>query len=323
MASNCSVRRLQNARSAKEMDAFYPDWERTARDSHRTLFQHFAWNRLAGHIFAAGHPPFVVKCESDSGVAIIPACLDTKQGRISLLGEELFDYRDVLHVGDPDVLLTAWDFVFGFAAKNNFGFGFHSFRSDWPIREWCGLPLSPFTHAPCAHSRGAQQVHPHLDVNLRRLLRAGVTRNTYSGTHTQLLQHIYSLKSLEPNSLFRDSRRIQMLIGMALSAAQRCEIFTLESGSTLIATLVTFRDHHWRRFYTTYFNRAWAKHSPGITLLNLVMQESLSSGLDCDLMTGDQQYKSRLANHATPLYRVSVSAEEIRSKGYIPVAAAI
>ncbi len=306
------MRKLAIAGSADEIAQFRTLWERLAAAPGHTIFQSFEWNRLAAQIFSDEQPPFVVIAESDSGVAIIPACIDKRQRRISLLGEELFDYRDVLHIGDPTLLHDAWEAIFDYAAQNNLGFGFHSYRAESPDTGWHRLPLTAFTNAPCTYAKDTQPAHPHSEVSFRRLSRAGITRHQYSGTHAQMLERIYSLKSQEPNSLFSDPLRVKMLLAMAHIAASHCEVFTLESGTTLVAALVTFRDRNWRRFYTTYFDRAWAKHSPGSTLLYLVMQESLASGLDCDLMTGDQPYKRRLASNAVPLYRISISAEQIR-----------
>ncbi len=303
------------------MNALRPRWEILARNPNHSIFQSFEWNHLAARTFAARQSPFVVMAESDSGVAIIPACVDNQQKRISLLGEELFDYRDILRAGDPILVERAWEVVVNFAAEYALGFGFHSLRVGEDATVWCGLPLLPFTSAPCAYAKDSPQSHPHLEVNFKRLSRLGVTREQYLGRDTQVLKHVYTLKAGEPGSLFRDPTRIFMLLSMTQSAGEDCEIFTLESGGTLIAALVTFRDKQWRRFYTTYFDRSWAKHSPGSTLLNLVMRESLSSGLDCDLMTGDQPYKRRMANHSVPLYRVSVCANELAESRANTVAA--
>lgn len=112
-----------------------------------------------------------------------------------------------------------------------------------------------------------------------------------------------------------------MLLAMATSAGARCEVFTFEHANSLIAALVTFRDRNWRRFYTTYYSEAWAKYSPGLTLLHHVVKESLAQGLDCDLMTGAQPYKLRLSTAEIPLYRVSATSEDIRAMRHEPALA--
>jgi CelD/BcsL family acetyltransferase involved in cellulose biosynthesis len=72
-----------------------------------------------------------------------------------------------------------------------------------------------------------------------------------------------------------------------------------------VAALVTFQDGKVRRFYTTWFDPQWSRHSPGVALLFEATRLSLAEGLTCDYMTGEQDYKLRLATGAVPLYRAS------------------
>src|SRR4051812_4334276 len=106
-----------------------------------TIFQRFDLNLLAAQIFSR-QPPVVFKAETDSGLAIIPACLDLKRKRITLLGEELFDYRCAFAQGDSAVLKECWRALAAFAADNDLGFGFHSLPeslSTWA--QTCSFPL--------------------------------------------------------------------------------------------------------------------------------------------------------------------------------------
>ena len=50
--------------------------------------------------------PHVIVAESDSGMAIIPAV--RRERELGLIGETLFDYRDVLSAGEPELLEHAW-----------------------------------------------------------------------------------------------------------------------------------------------------------------------------------------------------------------------
>ncbi len=61
---------------------------------------------MAAEWFAARETPHVVVAESDSGMAIIPAV--RRERELGLIGETLFDYRDVLSAGDPRLLERAW-----------------------------------------------------------------------------------------------------------------------------------------------------------------------------------------------------------------------
>src|SRR5438105_8482716 len=63
------------ARSAAEMDRLQPVWDELYNRSTATLFQSFAWNRLAAASFPAREEPCVVCVESGSGAAIIPAAV--------------------------------------------------------------------------------------------------------------------------------------------------------------------------------------------------------------------------------------------------------
>ena len=296
------------------MNALRPAWQGVEARTPNTIFQRFEWNQAAARIFAESHPPFVVMAASDSGVCIIPACIDVSKRRLSLLGEELFDYRNFLRGGDEQLMADAWQPLRDFAITHQLGLGFHSLRSDvCSEQEWLGQSLLPFTAAPCAlASKSAGCHHTSLEVNLRRMGRLGITVGSHGGSETALLQQIYSAKAQEPASLFHSSARVELLLAMCRAAGAACDIFTLQQGTTLVAALVTFLDSGWRRFYTTYYDRAWSKHSPGVTLLYEVIRQSLAAGLDCDLMTGEQPYKLRFADSSVPLYKIQASADDLR-----------
>ena len=292
------------------MDQLRGVWESLA--PRATIFQRFDWNHRAACIFGSREAPFIVVAESDSGVALIPACIDSAHKRISLLGEELFDYRDILSEGDESNARAAWEPVLELADANGYDLRFHSLRGGDP-EEWFGLKKKCFTAAPHLLSADTAEFHhPRLGLNLRRLERKGAQLATRTGSDENFLRRLYSLKAQEAGSLFADPLRIEMLIAMACSAATTCEVYALEEGSVLIAALVTFRDGNWRRFYTTYYNESWARYSPGLTLLHEVVRQSLDGGLDCDFMTGDQPYKRRLATSSTPLYRIHATSGELR-----------
>src|SRR5688500_5017138 len=72
------------------------------------MFQSYDWNWLAAKVFADREVPYVVCVENDCGAAIIPACVRSASRTLSLLGEELFDYRDYLAAGDEAPLRAAW-----------------------------------------------------------------------------------------------------------------------------------------------------------------------------------------------------------------------
>ena len=74
---------------------------------------------------------------------------------------------------------------------------------------------------------------------------------------------------------------------------------------------MTFVDGGTRRFYTTWMDPAWSRHSPGIALLFEATRLTLEQGLDCDYMTGEQPYKLRFATGSEPLYKVEATAQQL------------
>jgi hypothetical protein len=259
----------------------------------------------------------IIHAENDSGAAIIPACISSN--RISLLGEALFDYRDVLAVGDRDVVRRAWQQV----AIANRLLWVTALHGDQARRNWeeLGFTASPFCHAPAVRRTDISaddfpKTHARSARLLRRLARSGVEAQTHNGGESTLVRGIYEAKSRQmagtPGNLFADRRRIDFMVAVA-AADPGCEIFTLETAGALVAALVTFRDelHSVRRFYTVYYDHAWAHQSPGVALIFEVTRRSLEQGLDCDYLTGEQPHKTRFATHLAPLFRVEAEAAEL------------
>jgi CelD/BcsL family acetyltransferase involved in cellulose biosynthesis len=135
-----------------------------------------------------------------------------------------------------------------------------------------------------------------------------------SGHDARLIREVLTLKAKQnANSLFRDPLRIEMICQMAANVGDRCEIFSLTSGSAIAAALITFIDGPWRRLYTTYYDARWAKHSPGVSLVNHVIRLSVDAGMDVDLMTGEQPYKQRFATFKEALFTLSASACDLQA----------
>src|SRR5262249_10637704 len=82
-------------------------WEALCIPEKTTVFQDFHWNLLAFTMFAGREEPHVVCARASYGVAIVPAVICRRDSSLRMLGEELFDYRNVLHHGDTEVLRCA------------------------------------------------------------------------------------------------------------------------------------------------------------------------------------------------------------------------
>jgi len=309
--------RMNIARSAAEMDRIAPLWREILATQPHTIFQSFAWNRLAAEMFQDRVTPRVVWVQSDSGAAIIPAALNHAMSQIELLGDALFDYRDVLCVGDREMLRLAWRELASWGKP----VGALSLLKTVADDRWSDFPLAPFAKAPQVEraridEAGFRMAHSRLARQVRRLQKLGASFRVHSGSESHVVRGLYEYKrshfAVASDNLFGDQRRCEFMTAAARLPESRCEVYTLEAeGGTLIAGLVTFRDGDVRRCYTIYFHPEWARYSPGVALLYEVTARSLGEGLSCDYMTGEYPYKLRLANGSRALCRVEASAQEL------------
>jgi CelD/BcsL family acetyltransferase involved in cellulose biosynthesis len=280
-------------------------WERLYSPEQHTIFQSFAWNRLAAAVFRDRETPYVVHAENSTGAALIPAAI--AGGRITLLGETLFDYRDVLVVGDGQALRTAWREL----ARLRLPLKIPAVRGG---SRWSGFDLQPFSQAPYLRTKDTGQLAAHSRAGrlVRRLERKAAELKHYDGSAAELLRDIYHRKAAQSGgNLFADRRRVEFILQALALAPAAVDVFTFETANALIAALVTLRDGRFRRFYTTWFDRAWAHDSPGTALLFEVTRQSLAEGLNCDYMTGTQPQKQRFATSSVSLFRVEASAEQL------------
>jgi CelD/BcsL family acetyltransferase involved in cellulose biosynthesis len=293
--------RLHIATSCAELERLRSPWESLFTTSGgATLFQKFEWNFLAARMFGEREAPYVVFAQSGSGAALIPACVRKATNTLSLMGEELFDYRDYLAVGDQAPLLAAWEKL----ADLSLPFELLALRGREACQRWHWLEPQFFCGAPLAEPGVAPTAQRDM-YELRRLLRRGASISQHSPSNRALLHWLYEQKGEQrwPN-LFADLQRRAFMEAAAGAEWSHCEIFTLDLDGNVLAALVTFRDGNIRRFYTTYFDYRWAKHSPGFALLCEVAERTLAAGMAYDLMTGEQWFKTRLAPDAVPLYRI-------------------
>jgi CelD/BcsL family acetyltransferase involved in cellulose biosynthesis len=304
-------------RSVEEILSLRRLWTELCTAGNYTVFQSFDLNLLAAARFADREEPYVVCVESERGAAIVPAVVRRNDGTIRLLGEELFDYRTFLHVGDDEVLRTA----VGALAELGRSMEIVALRESYRSVVTDDLELLPFAAAPgvsCAQISAEEfaVAHTRLGRNLRRLERLGFELRSYDGANPQLLRSIYRDKAEQSeSSLFHDPARIEFLVSAAGLMPDVFELFTLENSGKRAAVAVTLRDGRWRRFYTGWFAAEYQKHSPALALIYEITQRSLAEGLDCDYMTGEQPYKMRLATNSVPLYKVRATAEELAAVG--------
>lgn len=291
-----------------------PKWEEIVKGGQFTIFQNFDLNLLAAQMFADREQPHIICAETPNGAAIIPAVLRHADNSIRLLGEELFDYRCFLHCGNREALRSALSHLAQLQRPLEIVAVRESERTTME-----GFTVLPFSAAPsiyCQPDTAEKFAAEHLRLarNMRRLNRLGFEFRSYNGTASELLRSIYQRKAEQsPSSLFHDPARIEFIVRAAALLPDVFEVYTLEDGLNLAAALVTLRDGGFRRFYTACFAPELAKHSPALVLIYEVTRQSLEQGLSCDYMTGEQDYKMRLATATVPLHRVQARAEDLRS----------
>jgi len=313
------------ARSAQQMAGLRPVWEALCLPGKTTIFQDFHWNLLAFTMFAGREEPYVVCVKASYGVAIVPAVIRRRSLSLRLLGEELFDYRNVLHHGDAEVLGCALASL----APLTLPLEVVAMRAQDRVPLFDRLDIVPFSSAPAVSypdspPEAFATAHRRLARNLRRMLRLGFAVRTYDGNNSTLLRSIYQRKAEQDSTnLFHDPVRIEFVVNAALFHPKSFEIFTLERGSQLAAALVTLRDGPYRRFYTGWFDPEFETLSPAMTLIYEVSWRSLAEGMDCDYMTGEQAYKMRLATASLPLYRLRATPAQLAALGQTAAAPAL
>jgi CelD/BcsL family acetyltransferase involved in cellulose biosynthesis len=302
---------IQVLENAGEFEPVRPLWQRLAAHADATIFQQFHWNRLAAEIFADRERPHVIVATRDQHAVILPLAI-RNSGTAALLGEALFDYRDMLSTGDSELELAA----LAEASKLQLPLEITALTPE-AARRWNTFSLKPFCGAPriarasCSSERLIES-HRRLGRHSRRLAARGAQLKHRDGSDRGFVRDLYAKKSSQEGSLFTDSLRREFMERVCYEEGNRCRIFTYETSTDIVAALLTLHSDHARLFYTTYFDTAWQAFSPGQVLLFDTAGEVLAENLDCDFLTGEYPYKMRLANQSIPLMRLQVSADEWR-----------
>jgi CelD/BcsL family acetyltransferase involved in cellulose biosynthesis len=308
--------KLETLRSAHQLDRLKSRWSWLETQCEGTLFQSYELNRRAAQWFAARETPQVVVAESDCGMAIIPAV--RRERELGLIGETLFDYREVLSAGEPSVLDHAWREL----ARVGVRLEVTALRGPAARERWQSLVPTEFCNAPttrrCDRTAGEFVVAHHKAAKAsRRLAREGLRLTRRESGLGKIAEWVYRRKaewSGHSANLFCDRQRQDFMLHIVCSGVVDCTIWSYEDYSgDVAAALVSFRQRQGqiRHFYTIHHDPRWARFSPGQVMIFDVTRESLAEGLDVDFMTGEYPYKNRLATAMVPLYRVAASAEQM------------
>lgn len=308
--------KVETLRSAHELDSLKSRWTWLEKQSDCTLFQSYELNRRAAEWFVARETPHVILAESDSGMAIIPAV--RRERELGLIGETLFDYRDVLSAGEPFALEHAWREL----ARVGLPLEVTALRGSEARKRWESLDPTEFCNAPTTRNRDIsaaefEAAHWKTAKASRRLGRQGLRLIRRHSDLQPIAEWIYRRKAEwkgNTENLFWDKNRQDFMLSFVCAEIEGCCIWSYEdSVGQVAAALVTFRQGNCRHFYTIHHDARWERFSPGQVLLYDVTQESLAEGLDVDFMTGEYPYKNRLATAMVPLFRVAATPEQMAS----------
>ena len=285
-------------------------WERLALRPEATVFQQFHWNRLAAELFADREEPHVIVASRGEDAVILPLAI-RKSGTAALLGETLFDYRDMLSTGDQELEHD----VLAEASQLGLPLEITALRADIAGR-WHIFEHQPFCKAPSIVRANCSaehliEMHRRLGRLSWRIASRGVTLQRRDGSDSALVRDLYLKKSTQEGSLFKDPLRREFMDRICFEEGNRCQIYTFETATDLVAAILTLRsDDRTRHFYTVYFDPAWGTFSPGQVLLFDAAALTLADGLDCDFLTGEYPYKMRIANDAVTLVRIEATKEQ-------------
>ncbi len=308
--------RLKTLKTAHELDRLASRWTWLEKQSGSTFFQCYELNRRAAEWFASRETPHVILAESDAGMAIIPAV--RREREVGLIGETLFDYRDVLSAGAPEVLAAAWREL----AREGVGLEVTALRGEATRARWECLQPSEFCNAPmtraCDTTAGEfVAAHKKAATASRRLAREGLRLVRQERELQAAAEWVYRRKadwSGKTANLFWDRRRQDFMQTIIGDGVTNCTIWIYCVDDREIgAALVTFDHGRFRHFYTIHHDPRWERLSPGQVLIFDVTRESLAEGLDVDFMTGEYPYKNRLATAMVPLFRVVATAGQMAS----------
>lgn len=308
--------KLETLRTAHELDGLRSRWLRLEKECDCTLFQSYELNRRVAGWFAARESPHVVVAESDSGLAIIPAV--RRERELGLIGETLFDYRDVLSAGDPGILEAAWREL----ALTGLSLEVTALRGLEAKARWESLMPTEFCNAPttrrCDISAAQFVTSHHKSAKAsRRLAREGLRLVRREREMQPIAEWLYRRKaewSGESENLFCDKQRQNLMLNIVYYDLFNCTTWSYETrDGHIAAALLTFRHGHRRHFYTIHHDPRWERFSPGQVMIFDVTRESLAEGLDVDFMTGEYPYKNRLATAMVPLFRVAANPVQMAS----------
>ena len=168
------------------------------------------------------------------------------KGNSGLIGETLFDYRDVLSAGEPKLLECAWREL----ARLGVPLQVTALRGHQAQARWQRLQPTEFCNAPTTRScdLSAEEfvgAHPKAAKASRRLAREGFRLVRRERELRPIAEWVYRRKAEwrgKSENLFADTLRQNLMLHIVCSGVYDCTIWSYETrGGDVAAALVSFR----------------------------------------------------------------------------------
>jgi hypothetical protein len=273
-------------------------WSAGASARSATVFQTFDFARHWIGTFA--HAEVEIWVHSGSSL-VLPVA--RRNDRVSLVGEGLFDYCDLVGPGaDGAVLERAADIMTAGDLKPRAT----GVRADSPFMDfWRRVGEGAhFSAAPQRPASAGALGHTRLAGRWQREHDAGacVREETDTRERRAVLDWILERKQCHPANVLGALER-QWIETVVEHSPQLAEVWSLCRGDHIMSALLCWRYPPTRYCYTIAHEPADAALSPGILLLYFVVSRSMSAGWDVDFLTGEQDFKLRFATRRQPLQR--------------------
>ncbi|HXR98412.1 MAG TPA: GNAT family N-acetyltransferase [Terriglobales bacterium] len=276
-------------------------WGQAWRAGPATVFQTFDFARHWMATFSQAEVEIWVHTTSS---LVLP--LARRDGTVSLVGEGLFDYCDLIgpapYGTDGPVLQQAAEIVMaGNARPRATGVRADSRFSDFWRRLGEGRY---FSAAPQRPADAGALGHTRIARRWQRAEHAGVRAHeeTEMRERRATLDWILERKQHHPANMLGELER-QWIETVVEHSPHLAEVWSLRRGEHIMSGLLCWRCPPTRYCYTIAHEPSDAALSPGILLLYFVVNRSMSSGWDIDFLTGEQAFKLRFATRRQPLHR--------------------
>lgn len=303
------------------------DWNALAAESEtNTVFQTHEWVSTWERVYGGECRPWFISVQSSAGLLGIAPLMIThgllRERIVQFLGEGKADYCDLLSVGDRQKALEA-------ICRSLF-----EARQRWDVVELNNIPVNSSTVElvqkiasregyrtllrdlyPCptllirGHEDEALKIFNKASLRRRQNYFQREARLTFKAiTGSDVLsyldeffaQHVDRWTGSESPSLFLDDRNriFYRELAAAMAGKNWLVLSVVDCDGRSLAMHYGFDYNDRILWYKPSFNKAYAKHSPGLVLLRYLIGYALDRKRgEFDFSIGDESFKARFSNH--------------------------